>query len=58
MYLRSLPRNRDSSIVALCVFGRGVFTGPLPSKALAIQVKIQFCLIYVSHLEADTGVRK
>jgi hypothetical protein len=31
-----------STIVALCVFGRGVFTGPLPSKDPAIHVTIQY----------------
>jgi hypothetical protein len=35
-----MHRNGDSSIVALRVFGREVFTGPLPSNALAIHVTL------------------
>jgi hypothetical protein len=35
-----LPRNGNSSIVALCVFGRGVFTGLLPSDALTIHITL------------------
>jgi hypothetical protein len=48
---RPLPRNGDSSVVALCVFGLRVFIGPLPSNALAIHVKIcYFFIVIISNL--------
>jgi hypothetical protein len=40
MFCRSLPRSGDVSIFACCVFGGGVFTGPLPSNAQAMHIKI------------------